>query len=304
MKNILIRANSSSKIGLGHIKRDLVLAKEFKNSTIIFAVENLSGNINDEIQEEYKVHLLKSNEIDELVKVIENKEIDLLIIDSYEITYTYEKELKQRTSCTLMVLDDTYEKHYCDILLNHNLYAQEEKYKNKVPKNCEVRCGEKYTLIRDEFKNYKSSKDPKIKNPKKTIMICMGGVDEKNISLVILKALQGFHINIIILTSSSNKNIKLLQEYKSENIDLKIDCCKMAELINEVDFAIVSPSVIVHELLYMKKEFISIQTAENQRYMHEYLRNNKFLAMSEFNEEEVKEYVNKLLNTFVKGISE
>lgn len=292
MKNILIRANSSSKIGLGHIKRDLVLAKEYKNFKITFAVENLVGNINHEIQKEYEVHLLKSNEIDELIKVIKNKKIDFVIIDSYFIDYAYEKELKQRTSCTLMVLDDTYEKHYCDILLNHNLYAQKEKYKNKVPSFCEVRYGSKYTLIRDEFKNYKIQK---IQNKKPKVLICMGGVDEKNISLNIVKALKDFDISIIILTSSSNKNLKLLEEYQNEKIDLVIDSKQMAKIINEVDFAIVSPSVIVHELLFMQKEFITIQTASNQRYMHEYLINNEYLSMKAFNEKELKIYVRKLL---------
>lgn len=301
MQNILIRANSSSKIGLGHIKRDLVLATRFKEDNLSFACEELEGNINSQIQEEYKVHLLKSNDIEELIEVIKDKRIDLLVIDSYEITYDYEKEIKQRTSCSLMVLDDTYEKHCCDILLNHNLYAQEEKYKDLLPKNCEVRCGKKYTLIRDEFKHHKNTE---VKNQKAKVLICMGGVDEKNISLDIIKVLDSFDISIVILTSSSNKNIKLLQEYRSEKVELIIDCRKMAELINEVDFAIVSPSVIVHELLFMQKKFLTIQTASNQRYMHEYLKNNKFLAMSEFNTEKLKKYVKALLSNLLKDISE
>ena len=33
--NILVRADSSSYIGTGHIMRDLVLAKEYKNENII-----------------------------------------------------------------------------------------------------------------------------------------------------------------------------------------------------------------------------------------------------------------------------
>ncbi len=31
------------------------------------------------------------------------------------------------------------------------IYADEIKYKNLVPKDCELRCGGKYTLIREEF---------------------------------------------------------------------------------------------------------------------------------------------------------
>ena len=54
--NILIRANSSSSIGTGHIMRDLVLAKQYKNENIIFATQDLVGNINHKIEEEnYKM---------------------------------------------------------------------------------------------------------------------------------------------------------------------------------------------------------------------------------------------------------
>ena len=45
MKNILFRADSSSIIGTGHIMRDLVLATQYKNSNIIFAVQDFDGNI-------------------------------------------------------------------------------------------------------------------------------------------------------------------------------------------------------------------------------------------------------------------
>ena len=35
--------------------------------------------------------------------------------------------------------------------LNHNIYAKAEKYINLLNKDCEIRCGEKHTLLRNEF---------------------------------------------------------------------------------------------------------------------------------------------------------
>ncbi len=53
--------------------RDLVLAKQFKDSNIIFATQNLEANINYKIEEEgYKLEILKSNSIDELNTLVKN----------------------------------------------------------------------------------------------------------------------------------------------------------------------------------------------------------------------------------------
>jgi len=85
-KNILIRADSSSTIGTGHIMRDIVLARQYKSTNITFATQDLDGNINDKIKQNgYKINILKSNDIKELDKLIKKLNIDLLIIDHYEI---------------------------------------------------------------------------------------------------------------------------------------------------------------------------------------------------------------------------
>ena len=91
---------------------------------IIFATQDLSGNINHKIEEkDYAIEILNSNDIEELINIIKKYSIEMIVIDHYGIDHDYEKALKETTGITIFVLDDTYEKHYCDILLNHNIYA-------------------------------------------------------------------------------------------------------------------------------------------------------------------------------------
>jgi len=284
---ILIRADSSNSIGTGHIMRDLVLAQQYakRGDNVIFAAQNLEGNINQRVVEEgYALKILKSNSKKELRRVIEDLRIDFLIVDNYAIEYKKEKYLKTKTGVKILAVDDTYEKHYCDILLNHNISADKKRYKRLVPKGCELRCGKKYTLLRDEFykaKQKKYKKDTKTKH----IFIAMGGADTAELNIRLLKILENFKgIRVAVVTTSANKHLKELQSYATDKewIELHINSKKMAKLMAKSDLAIVTPSVTVNEVCFMELPFIAIKTADNQNDIYQYLKKKRFKVIKKF----------------------
>ena len=168
--------------------RDLVLVNEFSLDKIFFATQELSGNINYKIKESgFNLEILKSNNFEELDILIKKFNINMIVIDHYGIDYIFEKKLKdENPNLKIFVFDDTYEKHHCDILLNHNISGNIKKYNNLVPQNCELRCGSDYTLLREEFIDIKKKK--KINKKKK----------EKN-----LKSYSTFSVGSWILGSAS-----------------------------------------------------------------------------------------------------
>jgi len=284
---ILFRADSSSTIGTGHIMRDLVLAKRYKDSIIIFSTQNLQGNLNSKILESgYSVEILKDNSLDEFQKIIDKYSPNLVVIDSYNIDYSYEKNLKnQNPKLKLLSFDDTYEKHYCDIVLNHNISADEKKYKGLVPEYCELRCGTEYTLLRDEFSQEKKSK---------SIFLAMGGADHSNINISVLEVLKEFNnIDVNLVTTTANQNLKELKEYTQDKewIELHINSRKIAKLMRVSDFAIVTPSVTLNEVFFMELPFIAIKTAANQDDMVKYLQNNEYRIITIFNENLLKKFI-------------
>jgi len=289
-KNILFRADSSSTIGTGHIMRDLVLAKQYKKSNIIFVTQNLEGNINYKVSEAgYKLESVKSNNSEELISLVKKYDAELVVIDHYSIDYKYEQKLKKQTGVKILAFDDTYEKHHCDILLNHNISGNKKRYKNLVPKYCEVRCGSKYTLLRDEFVKEKR---------KKTIFIAMGGADHSHINIKILDVLREFkNIKVNLVTTTANKNLKDLQKYTKDKkwINLHINSTKIAKIMKESDFAIVTPSVTINEVLYMELSFIAIKTAENQKDIFEYLEKKKYKTICKFNKNKFNELLKEIL---------
>lgn len=301
MKNILVRADSSSKIGIGHIMRDLVLAEEFKNSNIIFACQNLEGNINKKILDSgLKVEVLKSNNFEELDVLTKSLKIDLLIIDHYGIDYIFEKQLKlQNPRLKILSFDDTCEKHYCDILLNHNICANEDKYKKLVPKNCELRCGKEYTLLREEFHLEKSKKRISYKKGSRlNIFIMFGGADITNMNKKVLKILSKYEkIKVNIVTTKTNKNLNELEDYCKNKkwINLHINSNNVAKLMRKNHFAIVTPSVILNEIFFMDLPFIAIKVASNQVDMYEYIKKNKYLALKEYKKEKLIKAIDKMI---------
>ena len=304
--NILIRADSSSFIGTGHIMRDLVLAKQYKNENIIFAVRELEGNINYKIDEAgYSKVILNTNAFEELNEIIKELNIDMIVIDHYEINCNSEKKIKESNpNLKIFVFDDTYEKHFCDILLNHNISGDEKKYQNLVPKDCELRCGSKYTLLREEFLEAKKQKNKIIKDKKiKTIFIAMGGADHSNINIDILKTIKKVrknhkqNIKVNIVTTNANKNLEKLKVYCKNKkwINLHINSNKIAELMIKSNFAIVTPSVTVNEVYYLGLPIIAIKTAENQIDMYEFLKKQKYNVLDKFKKEKLKKALKKLL---------
>jgi len=282
----LIRSDSSSTIGLGHVMRDLVLAKSLEDE-VLFACQNLEGNIISTIP--YEVKILKSNDADELIALIKALHVKLLVIDHYGIDAAYEQKVKEATGVKILAFDDTYQAHHCDILLNHNISADKKRYKNLVPKHCELRCGILYTLVRDEFREEKKCEREKIYD----VFIAMGGSDAANITLKILKTLPA-SLHVSVLTTTANAHLKELQSYTADkpNIALHVNSKEVAKLLHQSRLAIVTPSVMVHEVLFMEVPFIAVKVAQNQDDMYQYLKQHDYHVLKEWDERAITQFYN------------
>lgn len=285
--NLLIRADSSSTIGLGHIMRDLVLAQQYPDAAILFACQDLSGNIIDSIP--YPVHILKSNAPEELIALIRSYKTDLLIIDHYGIDEAFERQIKEQTGVSILCLDDTYAKHHCDILLNHNISADKSRYTGLVPPHCILQCGGEYTLIRDEFRSEKQIKREKIYD----IFLSMGGTDPSNTTLRILKTLSDAY-RICVVTTSGNPHLSELETFvqKKKNISLLVNSKTIAQLLNQSRLALITPSVMVHEVLFMEIPFIALKTAPNQEDIFHYLKERDYPVLEEWDADAITRFYN------------
>ncbi len=250
------------------------LKNENKNTNIAFATQNLDGNINSKIiKKGFRVYPLKSTKKNELIKLVKNHKIDLLIIDSYEISPKYEKEIIKKIKCKTLVFDDMFKKHRADMVLNHGLHVEKKSYKNLVSKKTKVFCGPKYTILRDEFlKKYKNSKNDN------KIAIILGGNDIQNLSLKIAKLLKNINpkYKITVITTSVNKNINQLK--KEKDIKLLVDIKNIAQRLSKHSLIICASGGNLFEVMALKKRFINIKIADNQTSIVKFLKKQKIFT--------------------------
>ena len=175
---------------------------------------------------------------------------------------------------------------------------KKKKYKNKVPENCELRCGAKYILLRDEFLEAKKAKN-RVNKKNKTIFLGLGGADHKNLNIKILKLVEKFKksLKVNLVTTTANKNLEELKGYCKDKkwINLHINSKEVAKLMSKSDFAIVTPSVTANEIFYLDLPMIAIKTAKNQKEMYKYLKKQGYSSMKKFDKRLLEKSIIKLL---------
>ena len=200
---IIIRADSSTLIGSGHVMRCLTLANLLrdKGADVSFICRNHEGHMCDFIIEKgfdcYQLSVNLENNLDNGASdylswlgttqeedAIQSSKIlkktgmcDWLIIDHYALDIKWEKILRPYTK-NIMVIDDFLDrKHSCDLLLNQNILEKNiENEDQLIISDCVKLFGPRYSLLRPEFRDVQKKLRCR-KGEIKRILISFGGVD-------------------------------------------------------------------------------------------------------------------------------
>ncbi len=294
---VIIRSDSSSQIGLGHLKRDLILANLLSENgaEVLFACRDLEGNNNQLIREsEFKIALLSSAEISELIELIRSEQASLLVIDHYDINYNDELEIKSKIdNLKILSFDDKCVDHASDFVLNHNISAHPDLYKN-TQIDGKLFAGEDYALLNSAF-NYSRKSPSEIKN----VLIVMGGADPFNFSSTLFDLLERWtSFKITIATTSSNKHIDQLKEKSlQKNGELIIDG-NIPELMKISEFAIISSSTLVAESVLSEIPFLAITLVDNQINMYNFLLRKQLPVFRKEEIESIENELQKILTDF------
>jgi UDP-2,4-diacetamido-2,4,6-trideoxy-beta-L-altropyranose hydrolase len=270
-RKVILRCDSSYKIGSGHLLRCIRLAKYLRYSGFLccFVCKDLEGNFSDLIfNEGFEKTVIKENcnEIKEIANIIDLVSPEWIILDSYDIHADWESLVKKR-GCKLFVFDDTHRKHTTTALFDNNLYSI-------IPQNYldstyeKVFLGPKFTLLAPSFFNLKPESN--LKDSVSCVMVFFGGSDISNQTSRFIELFakeskfKDLKFNVIVGMSNPHLlQIKQLMANRS-NFELHIQIADIEKLLKVTDLYIGSGGTITWERAYFGIPAICLTVAENQ----------------------------------------
>lgn len=290
--NICIRADGGSQIGMGHIMRTLVLARELNiNHNVFYACRvdkpltiKYSLGIEKVKKEGFNVIQIDENELKQKIKMLK---ADCIITDSYDVDEDYFNILKENFKISGCLDDEKICEYFnVDFLINQNPYAESLDY--RVNNNTDLMLGCRYAILRKEFRNVV----PKhICKTIKKIMITVGGSDNYNLTEKILCTLEEFDGIVDVVVGPAFIFVDELKKYENEKVRLHYNA-DMSELMKQCDLAISSCGSTLYELAVSQVPTIGIVVAENQMLAAQTMSDMGLIKYSEIEDlySEIKYY--------------
>ena len=274
--NIIIRADASSEIGIGHVMRCLALGDAWQRQAgvVAFALATGARELADKIGSRgmniCQIDAVPGSTADALrtLELSEEHNAEWLIVDGYHFPADYFRILRQSRSRLLFVTDDGLMPG-CDFDLVVDQSVDFQSTPRAIGELVNVLRGPEFALLRREFLEF--AQRP-IHFPEKAsrILITFGGGDARNATLAVLEALNElveFNLDVRVVIGPANPHRTTLEvavKNSRHNVKLLDNVTKMAACMAEADLAITGGGGTCYELALMQVPMVLITIAENQ----------------------------------------
>lgn len=277
---IVFRTDASSAIGTGHVIRCLGLAREMRRRghSCLFVCRALPHNLISFIEShEFRCVVLSERTADQRDEALQTIELaraafgcrpELFIVDHYQLDYHLDEVF--RSVAPVAVIDDLADRrHDCDVLVDVTHTSEEAfLYDALVPQDCIRLIGQRYLLLRDEFREIERHARPKA--GVSTILVTLGGNDPADFTSKVLDALEDpalRHLRVEVTAGFSNPRVEKLKARIAslDRVSLHIQHPRPSELMRRADICIGAGGMTVWECCYLGLPTLLVMLAENQR---------------------------------------
>ena len=254
-KKILVRIDSTIKIGMGHIFNMLTILNNFRNDEIMILMHKNRNLGYKKFKENlYNVKFFISD--DEFNKILTKFKPDIIFNDILNTKASYMKNLHNHTTMIVNFEDQGEGRKFANLVFNP-IFKKQKSLSNEF-------YGSKYACVRDEFRIWKN--EILSKNTHK-ILISFGGTDQNNITkktISIIEKNNIKNIEFILLLGFGYMHKKMIKQKiknlqkNNFNIVLVDGSDFIAKYTRDIDFAIVSNGRTVFELASMNIPILAI----------------------------------------------
>lgn len=298
MRKLILRADSSPEIGLGHLYRIISLAHILSDHfECAIATNDISKIPEDDIKKldlsvmeiytgGYSLPDKRANNEEtpfDMEKMLSGNEI--VIIDGYWFGSEYQKKIKKR-GCILVCIDDVCDKEYfADLILNHAPGLSNGLY--HAQPYTKFALGPDYAILRPAF--LKQAQTIRTIKHRESIFICFGGSDFLNLTTSILEVIIDLNyftnINIVLGSSYVHKMslIGMVAGNDAIRIHENLNEEAMLEMMLLSDLAIVPASSVLYEVMAAGCKTITGYYSQNQKFIYNgFVTNNAAFGCGDF----------------------
>jgi UDP-2,4-diacetamido-2,4,6-trideoxy-beta-L-altropyranose hydrolase len=255
---LLIRADASLEIGIGHVMRCLALAQAWQEAggTVILAAAELPDPLVPRLSAEAvslrRVYATGGSPDDarETVAQAHRLKADWVVIDGDRFGSDF-LEIVRTAGCRVLLIDDFADRQSfpVDLIVNPNPDDDEEPYRKRGA-TARLLIGPPYVLLRREFRQAAAKR--KIRQSGKKILVTFGGSDPENLAPKIAHVLAHCSdLDVTVIAGPGYIKGDQLRKLSGSNLKIVFNPANITEVMKDSDQAIIAAGGTLWELLSM-----------------------------------------------------
>jgi UDP-2,4-diacetamido-2,4,6-trideoxy-beta-L-altropyranose hydrolase len=274
---VVVRANASARIGLGHLRRCAALGRRLDTAGVdvhfLTKTEDLDPAV--EVGGFAGACVMLESALQGAADAAYTAEYcrsvgaDRLIVDHYQVDEAYQRVLLDSGIRWLQFDGAASMPLWADWVVSMSPAANGERYRVLLRRpGTRLLLGPRYAILRDEFLQWHEARPV---NPQAhRLLFTFGGGDDRGACLACLEALRKTNVfEITILSSSYNPQLSSIRSWLEQHADLRgrllLDDTDVARRMTEADIAVTAGGTTTFEMAMLGLPALIVQIADNQR---------------------------------------
>jgi UDP-2,4-diacetamido-2,4,6-trideoxy-beta-L-altropyranose hydrolase len=274
---LVVRADASSAIGMGHAMRCLALVQALADETGGAATflmadppDAFVGRAGDE--DAHVIGLAAApgtlDDAEETAELARTQKAAWVVLDGYRFDGAYQQALAG--GVRVLMLDDHahLDRYHVPLLLNQNAGATAEPYHDRAP-DSRLLLGPSYVLLRREFRTW-DGPQRETRGSARRILVTLGGADADDVTSRVLRALASYDDphEVQVLVGPANPNLDAIERAAAAGqhpVELVVDARDLPRRMAWADLAVAAAGSTSWELARVGTPQLAIVLADNQR---------------------------------------